>query len=122
MHLSAPPPSRSRVPPPSRARRSFARPAPPPSWPVQPQQNIPTISRVDRELVLAVREPAPFAIASSLDKAVVQQGDKVNLTLKLNRISADLKQPIAIQTVDNIQGLPVSPIAINNAQPFTIAP
>jgi hypothetical protein len=92
------------------------------TWPVQAQQGIPTISRVDRELVLAVREPAPFAIASSLDKAVVQQGDKVNLTLKLNRISADLKQPITIATVDTIQGLPVNPIAINNAQPFTIAP
>jgi hypothetical protein len=92
------------------------------TWPVQPQQNIPSISRLDRELVITVREAAPFSIASSLDKAVVQQGDKVNLTLKLNRISPDLKQPIVIQTVDNIQGLPPSPIAINNAQPFTIAP
>src|SRR5205085_1252627 len=74
------------------------------------------------ELVISVREPAPFDIAASLEKVVVQQGDKTNLTLKLNRISPDFKQPIAIQTVDNIQGLPVSTLAINNAQPFTIAP
>jgi hypothetical protein len=92
------------------------------SWPIQPQQNIPAITRLDREVVLAVGDPAPFSLAASLDKPAAQQGDKVNLNLKLTRSSADFKQPLVIQTVNNIQGLPPNPLSINNNQPFTLAP
>ena len=51
-------------------------------------------------------------IQGRLQQLLVQQGDKVNLTLKLTRISPDFKQPLIITTVDVIQGLPPNPLAV----------
>ena len=50
------------------------------TWPVQPRQNIPTVSRLDRSLVLAVREQGavqPDRHAST--RPTVVQGDKANV-------------------------------------------
>src|SRR5207244_698059 len=46
------------------------------TWPVAPQQGIPPISRLDRNLVLAVRDKAPFNLAAKADKSRVLQGTK----------------------------------------------
>src|SRR5262249_4882029 len=47
------------------------------TWPTQEQQNIPTITRLDRNLVLAVRDKAPFRVTATADKSVITQGSKV---------------------------------------------
>src|SRR5205085_5286003 len=48
-------------------------------WPMLPQFGVPTLSRLDRELLLAVRGPAPFKLNTSIDKPAVVQGDKTTL-------------------------------------------
>jgi hypothetical protein len=87
------------------------------TWPVQPQQNIPTVSRLDRALVLAVREKAPFAMTTTLDKATLVQGDKATLTVKLARLWPDFKQPLTATLLD-----PVPNILVNNNQPVALNP
>jgi hypothetical protein len=86
------------------------------TWPVQPQQNIPTLARLDRSLVLAVREQPPFLVTTTLDKATVVQGDKVNLSLKLTRLWPDFKTPLQSVAID----LPPNQLTVNNNQIITI--
>lgn len=87
------------------------------TWPVQPQNNIPVLSRLDRGLVLAVREQAPFNLVATIDKPAVVQGDKANLKLKLARLWPDFKTPLQVLSLD-----PVPNLVINNNQPLTMAP
>jgi hypothetical protein len=68
----------------------------------QPQQLSPTISRLDRSFVMAVRDKAPYRIDTTIDKASVVQGDKATLKFKLTRNWPDLKGNITI--VSQIQG------------------
>jgi hypothetical protein len=87
------------------------------SWPVPPQQNIPTLTRLDRGLFLAVRDKAPFQVTATLDKTAVVQGDKANINVKLTRQWPDFKQPLALTFQE-----PLPNIVLNNNQPFTINP
>jgi hypothetical protein len=87
-------------------------------WPIQPGQNIPTITRLDRGLMLAVRPVAPYSLVLSLDKPAVVQGDKATLKAKLTRISPDFKTPLTVQVIP--PQLPPG-LSINNNQPITIA-
>jgi hypothetical protein len=87
-------------------------------WPTQQGQNIPTISRVDRSILLAVRPGAPYSLAASLDKPALVQGEKGMLKVKLARLSPDFKTPLTVQATPTelLPGL-----SINNNQPITIA-
>jgi hypothetical protein len=86
------------------------------TWPVPPMQNIPAISRLDRNFLVAVRDRAPYRVSTSLDKPTSLQGEKASLTLKLERFWPDFKSPLQAVGLD----LPPN-IAINNNQPVTIA-
>jgi hypothetical protein len=88
------------------------------TWPTQPQQGIPVISRLDRSLVLAVREQGPYRVTASLDKTTVVQGDKVNLKVELSRLWPDFKGNLQAVGVD----LPPNQLTVNNNQPITFAP
>src|SRR5262249_24410432 len=61
------------------------------TWPVQPQAGIPALSRLERDLVLAVRDKAPFALSATAEKTTIIPGSRVNVTLKLARLWPDLK-------------------------------
>jgi len=87
-------------------------------WPIQPGQNIPTITRLDRSLLLAVRPGAPYSLALNLDKTAIVQGSKSTLKVKLTRISKDFKTPLTVQSIPT--QLPPG-LSINNNQPITIA-
>jgi hypothetical protein len=87
-------------------------------WPVQPGQNIPTISRVDHSLMLAVRPGAPFSLTGTPDKPMLTQGDKGTLKVKLTRIAPDFKTPLTVQALAT--ELPKG-LTINNNQPLSIA-
>lgn len=87
------------------------------TWPVQQQQNIPAIARLDRGLVLAVRDKPPFALTASLDKLIVTQGTKLNATFKVARLWPDLKVPVAVTAID----LPPNVTFNNNNQPVNVA-
>ncbi len=52
------------------------------SWPVV-QANTPTITRLDRELVVAVRDKAPYSLIVGTQKLNVTQGDKISIPVKL---------------------------------------
>jgi hypothetical protein len=60
-------------------------------WATQPQQNIPTVTRLDKSLLLAVRDKAPARLTATPDKVAIRQGDKLDLALKLNRFYPDFK-------------------------------
>lgn len=86
-------------------------------WPLaNPANANPTISRVERNLLLAVRGKAPFHMVANLDKPVMIHGEKVNLTLKLTRLWPDFKQPLQVQIIE----IPPNLVLANN--PATIAP
>ncbi|HEY1859349.1 MAG TPA: PPC domain-containing protein, partial [Gemmataceae bacterium] len=86
------------------------------TWPVQPQQNIPTISRLDRTIMLAVRDKAPYNLTATIDKPLLQQGDKATIAVKLARVWPDLKNQVTVLAID----LPPN-LTINNNQPVNIA-
>src|SRR5208283_380561 len=66
------------------------------TWPGQPQQNVPTFTRLEHGVVLAVRDKAPFVLNAETDKATVLHGDKVTIPLKVERLWPDLKAPVAV--------------------------
>ncbi len=86
-------------------------------WPLpQPQVVMPTISRLDRGLFLAVRDKTPFQLTASLDKNQLRHGEKGTLSVKLKRLWPDFKQPLAVQITE----VPAN-LTVNNNQPITIA-
>jgi hypothetical protein len=87
------------------------------TWPVPPQQNIPTLTRLDRALVLAVRDKAPYNLTPSIDKPAIVQGDKGNFTVQLARQWPAFKQPLIVTLQE-----PLANIVVNNNQPFTLNP
>jgi hypothetical protein len=92
-------------------------------WPVQPNANIPTISRLERSLWLAVRGKAPFTLAPTIDKAQLFPGDKATAKVKLTRALADLKGPLQLTLMQGQQRqgseLPTN-LRFNNNQPVNI--
>ena len=52
------------------------------SWAVA-QNNVPTITRLDRELVIAVRDKSPYSLVLTNEKINVQQGEKISIPVKL---------------------------------------
>jgi hypothetical protein len=87
------------------------------TWPVPPQQNIPTLTRLDRGLALSVRDKAPFNVVPTLDKPAIVQGDKGNLTVKLARLWPDFKQPLTVQLEEALPNM-----LFNNNQPLALNP
>ena len=69
------------------------------SWATQAQQNIPTITRLDKSLVLAVRGKAPAKLSVTPDKAVISVGSKLDLALKLTRLAAGFKANFQVTPV-----------------------
>jgi hypothetical protein len=97
------------------------------TWPIPPQQNIPTVTRFDRSLVLAVRDKPAFNLTATLDKPAVQQGDKANIAVKLNRLWPEFKGPLNVQALlvpqnPNQPGELPANLTINNNQPLALAP
>lgn len=91
------------------------------SWQTQ-QANAPTLSRLDRQLVLAVREKAPFRLTPEVQQIAVKQGDKAQIKLKLARLWPELKAVVNVQAVTITGNQPLVPgIVFNNNQPLAIA-
>jgi hypothetical protein len=69
------------------------------TWGVQPGQNIPTVTRLNRGLMLAIRDKAPAKLNVAPDKVVVVVGDKSKLNAKLARVQAEFKANFQITPV-----------------------
>lgn len=92
------------------------------SWPTPQGQNSPTVSRLDRQLFLAVRDKAPFRLTAETERITAKQGDKINLKLKLARLWPDLKAVVNVQAVTITGNQPlIAGIVFNNNQPLAIA-
>ncbi|HEV3204978.1 MAG TPA: PPC domain-containing protein, partial [Gemmataceae bacterium] len=87
------------------------------TWPTQPGTNIPAISRLDRKIVMAVREPPPYRLNLTLDKPAILQGEKANLTVKVARLLPDFKGQLQAQALD----LPPNQLTVNNNAPMILA-
>jgi hypothetical protein len=90
------------------------------SWPVPPQQqNVATISRVDRSLVLAVREKSPYSLTAGVEEIAVVAGQKTTIPLKLVRHWPEFKANVLVTLIKpapQAQG----PFVLNNNQPFNM--
>ena len=81
------------------------------TWPVQQQQgNVPTIGRLDRELMLAVRDKAPYSLAIEKDKIVLPQGDKLSIPVKIS--FGDFKGNITLTAAALPTGMVMQPLTI----------
>lgn len=69
------------------------------TWGVPIQQNIPTVTRLDRDLMLVVRDKAPAKFVATKDKFAVSLGDKIDIPLKLTRTFPDFKGNFQVQPV-----------------------
>jgi hypothetical protein len=86
------------------------------TWPV-PQINIPTLSRLDRQLVLAVRDKAPYRLTAGIDTISVAPGGKVTVPIKLERLQPEFKGNVQVTALN----LPQNQIVFgNNNQPFNL--
>lgn len=93
------------------------------TWATPPQQNIPAISRLDRQLVVAVRDKAPFHITPKETALAIKQGDKATLNFKVARLWPEFKGVVAVRQVPGVQqNQPLIPgITFNNNQPVNVA-
>jgi hypothetical protein len=92
------------------------------TWPVggQSSATIPAISRLDRNLVMAVGDQAPFRLTAAADQTTVVAGTKINVKLKVDRLWPDFKADVAVAPVGAARNLPDGLTVANNNQPITI--
>jgi hypothetical protein len=81
------------------------------TWPVQ-QQNTPTITRLDREIVVAVRAKAPFALSVGKDKIAAVQGERITVPVKATALASDFKTNVQISAVTLPTGMVMQPVTI----------
>jgi hypothetical protein len=88
------------------------------SWPVL-QANTNTITRIDRELVLAVREKAPYKLVVDAKKLNIAQGDKISIPVKL--VGNDgFKTSVQVTAFGGPAGLISPPVTITPGQGGTV--
>lgn len=101
------------------------------AWGVQPGQNIPTSTRLDQSLILAVRDKALFKITAEPENAftgkateklpqplMVKQGEKLTVPYKVVRQSADAKVPLTLRQISTTPQPQQMPLTVSNGQPL----
>ena len=79
------------------------------SFPIAPQQNnVPTYSRMDRELVLAIRGKAAYAVIPAKEKIEVQAGEKISIAVTMKPLSPEFKATVTASVVGPL-GLTLNP-------------
>jgi hypothetical protein len=68
------------------------------TWPVP--LNVPPVSRLDHDLVLAVCDAGPFVLTAGLDAATVTQGGRVEVPVTLKRHGADFTAPVQVAALN----------------------
>ena len=87
------------------------------TWGTTPGQNIPAIARLDRSLVLAVRDVPLFKIVAEPGIHTIKQGEKATLKISAVRQRPELKVPITVTII----GPPNAQLTVNNNQPLALA-
>jgi hypothetical protein len=73
-------------------------------------------SRPMRELVLAVRESAPFALRFPVERLEVKAGSKVDLQLHLDRLWPDFKNPVTVRPLNFPGSFRMSNVEVQSAK------
>jgi hypothetical protein len=73
------------------------------SWPL-PVPNLPNISRLDRSLVLAVRDAAPFILKAEKTRFAVAPGSKITIPIKVLRGRGSEKSNIQVTALNPMPG------------------
>jgi hypothetical protein len=89
------------------------------TWPVA-QVNIPTITRLDRELVLAVRDKAKYDLVVDKQKISVLQGEKISIPFKLPASDA-FKGNVTVAALGGPPGLISQLVTVTPGQGGTVA-
>ncbi len=88
------------------------------SWAVQ-QNNIPTITRMDRELTIAVRDKAPYSLVIANPKITLQQGEKISIPVKLVG-NDNFKTSVQVGAIGGPPGLIPSIVTLTPGQGGTV--
>lgn len=89
------------------------------TWSInQQQQNTPVVSRLDRELVVAVRDKAPFSLSVEKDRISVLQGERISIPVKLTAI--DFKGGVQISALSLPVGMALAPVTVQAGGNATI--
>ena len=90
------------------------------TWAV-PQQNILTVTRLDRELVLAVRDEAPYSLAAEQDAITIRQGEPIKIPVKLRKHWTDFKSNVQISAGALPPGLNMPPVTLAAGKDAAVA-
>ncbi|MCI0680718.1 MAG: PPC domain-containing protein [Gemmataceae bacterium] len=89
------------------------------TWSVnQQQQNTPTVTRLDRELIVAVRDKAPYTLAAEKTQFTVPQGNRISIPLQVT--ANDYKGNVQITALALPTGMALQPVTIGSGQKGTI--
>jgi hypothetical protein len=88
------------------------------TWPVQ-AVNVPAISRLDRSLVVAVRERGPFSLTPAVEKITITQGEKIEVPLKLERFDKEFTAPVQVTATALPAPLLLQPVTLNAGKDAT---
>jgi hypothetical protein len=91
------------------------------TWPLTQGVAYPAVSRLDRTLVMAIREKAVFNLNATAERTRVVQGEKIDLSLKLTRLWPEFKAPLQITPIDAATNFPPN-LLVNNNQPLPMNP
>lgn len=84
-------------------------------WAV-PQPNTPALTRLDRELVVAIRDQAPYTLSVVAKNITVKQGDKISIPVKLVP-GPGFKGNVSVVAIGGPSGLASIPISLTPGQP-----
>jgi hypothetical protein len=90
------------------------------TWPVN-QQNTPTLTRLDRELVVALRDKAPYTLSVAKDQIVVPQGERITIPVKLTAVAPDFKTNVQLSAVVAPTGMAMQPVTLTPGKEGTAA-
>ena len=85
------------------------------TWPT-PQPNQITLSRLDRQIVVAVRGKAPYALNPEKESIAAQAGSKVAIPVKIHRLWPEAKGQIQVVAL----GLPPNVALTSGNQPVNL--
>jgi hypothetical protein len=81
------------------------------SWPVQ-QNNVPTLTRLNRELMLGVRDTAAYGLVPGAEKVTVALGETIKIPVKLLPIDKSLKPTVQVSLATAPPGFSATPLSL----------
>ena len=81
------------------------------TW-AMPQPNLPAMTRLDRALVLAVRDRAPYSLTVASERRLTAPGKRVTVPIKLTRLRSDFKSAVQVTALDLPKGVTLKPFTV----------